>query len=388
MKVIHLWQDYSPNLFDRAHPLCLEHGIDSEVVCQAFIENGAKKLPNTYSVRTRTPEESNSQQFFSRVRRFVRRKVDTRRFAKLATEHTLQGKPDIAHCHFGTTAAVLAQHGALPHIPFLVSFYGVDISQSLNNLAVLNAYKEVIRKACMMHVLCDEAEQRLLVLGCPREKIRNANLPIDLSAIPDIGVEALGTTRFLIPARFVEKKGHLVLLKAYRRLVDAGYPVALTCFGYGPVEWLLRAIDDLALKDHVKVIDNRQTGDFMTEYVRQLRVHDVVLAPSVRAANGDDEGGPALTLVMAQAAGKPVIASDFPGAERSIADGVEGLIVKAGDEQALYDALASVINDSSAWNVFGNAGQTRTRKEFSDATYWEELSQWYSMMMSAEKVLS
>jgi glycosyltransferase involved in cell wall biosynthesis len=380
MKVIHLWQDYSPNLFDRAHPLCLEHGIDSEVVCQAFIENGAKKLPNTYSVRTRTPAESNSQQFFSRVRRFVRRKVDTRRFAKLATEHTLQGKPDIAHCHFGTTAAVLAQHGALPRIPFLVSFYGVDISQSLNNLAVLNAYKEVISKASLLHVLCDEAEERLLALGCPREKIRIANLPIDLSAIPDIGVEALGTTRFLIPARYVEKKGHLVLLKAYRRLVDVGYPVELTCFGYGPVEWLLRAIDDLALKDHVKVIDNRQTGDFMTEYVRQLRVHDVVLAPSVRAASGDDEGGPALTLVMAQAAGKPVIASDFPGAERSIRDGVEGRIVAGGSVESLYASMAELINQEEAWKKFGSAGKACVRGEFSDSTYWKNLSEWYGIV--------
>ncbi len=380
MKVIHLWKDYSPNLFDRAHPLCLENGIDSEVVCQAFIDNGAKMLPNTCLVRTRTPQESNSQQFFSRVNRFVRRKVDTRLFAKLVTERILHGGPDIAHCHFGTTAALLAQHGALPHIPFLVSFYGVDISQCLNNEAVLNACKEGLEKASLLHVLCDEAEERLLALGCPREKIRIANLPIDLSAIPDIGVESVGTTRFLIPARFVEKKGHWVLLKAYRRLVDAGYPVSLTCFGYGPVEWLLRAIDDLALKDHVEIIDNRQTGDFMTEYVRQLRTHDVVLAPSVRAANGDDEGGPALTLVMAQAAGKPVIASDFPGAERSIRDGVEGKIVAVGSVESLYASMIELINQEDVWKQFGSAGKACVRDEFSDSTYWKNLSEWYGIV--------
>jgi len=288
-----------------------------------------------------------------------------------------QGKPDIAHCHFGTTAAVLAQHGALPRIPFMVSFYGVDISQSLNDAAVMNAYREVINKAFLMHVLCDEAEQRLLALGCPQKKIRIANLPIDLSAIPDIGVESVGTTRFLIPARFVEKKGHLVLLKAYRRLVDASYPVALTCFGYGPMEWLLHAIDDLALKDHVTVIDNRQTGDFMTEYVNQLRKHDVVLAPSVRAANGDDEGGPALTLVMAQAAGKPVIASDFPGAERSVRDGCEGRVIASGYADALYEVMASLVSAEAEWRRFGDAGRLNVCRDFSEVVYWTELKKWY-----------
>ena len=56
--------------------------------------------------------------------------------------------------------------------------------------------------------------------------------------------------KYAFGCKFVEKKGHLVLLKAYRRLIDAGYPISLTCLGYGPVDWLLSAIDDLDLKNH------------------------------------------------------------------------------------------------------------------------------------------
>lgn len=377
MKVIHLWQDYSPNLFDRAHPLCLANGVDSEVVCQSFIENGAKALPNTYSVRTRSPEEFNSQQLFSRLCRLIRRRMDTRRFAALASKRMSMERADIVHCHFGTTAAVLALHRVLPSAPFIVSFYGADISQSLHDKAVLAAYKSIFEKAFLLHVLCEEAKIRLVALGCSPTKISIANLPVDLSAIPNIGVESVGITRFLIPARFVEKKGHLILLKAYQRLVNAGFPVALTCFGYGPVEWLLRAIDEFDLNDHVDVIDNRQTGDFITEYVSQLRKHDVVIAPSVRAANGDDEGGPALTLVMAQAAGKPVIASDFPGAERSVRDGYEGRVVASGDEVALYEAMVSLVGAETEWCRFGNAGRLNVSRDFSDAVYWAELKNWY-----------
>lgn len=376
MKIIHLWQDYSPSLFDRSHPLCMSHGADSEVVCQAYIKNGAVPLPNTYWVRMRSPDEAYSRHLLSRLVRFVRRKLDSNRFSTLAKKRMSMVKPDVVHIHFGTTAAVLAQHRALPSVPFLVSFYGADISQALHNKAFDIPYRIVLENASVLHVLCEEAKARLVSLGASPDKIRIGNLPIDLTSIPFIGIEPVGITRFLIPARFVEKKGHLVLLQAFRSLVDAGLPVTLTCFGYGPLQWLVRAIHAHKLDSLVRVVDNCQSGDFIAEYITQLRAHDVVLAPSVRAADGDDEGGPALTLVMAQAAGKPVIASDFPGCERSVTDGVEGRVVPSGDSKALFEAMLSLVGAVSEWRRFGDAGRIRVSQDFSDDAYWSQLKRW------------
>jgi glycosyltransferase involved in cell wall biosynthesis len=241
----------------------------------------------------------------------------------------------------------------------------------------------VSEKAAVLHVLCDEAKRRLVRAGCAPEKIRIANLPVSLDEIPDIGVEATGTTRFLIPARFVEKKGHRVLLTAFKRLVDDRLPVSLTCFGYGPAAWLQRSVADLGLARSVRIVDNGQTGEFMAEYVRVLREHDVVLAPSVRSRSGDDEAGPALTLVMAQAAGKPVIVSDFPGSERSVVDGEHGVVVPAGDAGALHGAMAGMVGDVARWERFGRAGRRLVLEEFSDAAYWAHLLDWYQSAAQA-----
>lgn len=377
MKVLHLWQDYSPNLFDRAHPLCLAHGLCSEVVCQAYIDNGAQPLAHTHALRWRHPAESNDQTLSTRLLRLLRRPLDEARFARLVRRHVSVFRPDVVHLHFGTTAAVLARYHALPSLPMAVSFYGADVSQSLSDTATLAAYREVFARACVLHVLCDEARQRLVDAGCPPERIRIANLPVNLSDIPHIGLDPGPVTRFLIPARFVEKKGHRVLLAAFRGLVDAGAPVALTCFGYGPTKWLQEAVAEADLGGQVQIIDNGQTGRFTEDYVRMLRVHDVVLAPSVRAANGDDEGGPALTLVMAQAAGKPVIVSDFPGAERSVTDEEEGRAVPAGNVYALHQAMAGLVGQHTLWQRYGQAGQRRVRAEFSDDVYWLQLRDWY-----------
>jgi len=377
MKITHLWLDYSPNLFDRSHPLCLSHGLDSEVVCEAFIENGAAQLPGTFLVRQRSPAEMNTTSIPGRLVSRLRRPVDHARFARLTRRRTQAARPDVLHVHFGTTAAVLEERGALPDLPTVVSFYGVDISESLQVPEILRAYRSIFAKAAILHVLCDEAQRRLTRAGCPPEKIRIGNLPVSLEEIPDIGVEATGTTRFLIPARFVEKKGHRVLLTAFKRLVDGGLPVSLTCFGYGPAAWLQRFVADLGLGGSVRIVDNGQTGAFMAEYVRVLREHDVVLAPSVRSRSGDDEAGPALTLVMAQAAGKPVIVSNFPGSERSVVDGEHGVVVPAGDAGGLHDAMAGVAGDVARWERFGRAGRRLALEKFSDAAYWANLLAWY-----------
>lgn len=379
MKIAHLWQDYSPNLFDKAHPLCISHGLDSEVVCQAFIDNGAVPLPNTFFVRKRDPGESNSRALHIRVIRRLRRPIDALLFARLVRSRTQAFKPQVIHLHFGTTAAVLENLGALPNLPIVVSFYGADISQSLLDSETLRAYRTIFRKASLLHVLCDEAHRRLVDAGCPVEKVRVANLPANLDNIPDIGIEPNRGTRFLIPARFVEKKGHVVLLAAFQSLLMHEPSARLTCFGYGPTEWLERAVSELGLRQCVQVVNNQQTGNFTAEYVKVLRQHDVVLAPSIRSSTGDDEGGPALTLVMAQAAGKPVIVSNFPGAERSVADGVHGLVVPEGNSGALHQAMAKLVGNADLRQKLGRAGRQRVVHEFSDAAYWASLEEWYQI---------
>lgn len=383
MKILHLWQVYSPNLFDKSHPLCLSNGWRSEVVCQAFVDNGAESLPGTSWVRKVTPRESNSRSFGVRLLRRLRRPLDAARFARLVQERVKAFCPDVIHVHFGTTAATLEDLGALPDLPMVVSFYGVDASESLLDPKILRAYRSIFKKANILHVLCNEVQQRLVAAGCPLEKILVANLPANLDSIPDIGVEPTAITRFLIPARFVEKKGHIVLLTAFRHLRDAGYPVSLTCFGYGPTDWLQRGVTALGLGQTVQIVDNQQTGNFTAEYVSVLRQHDVVIAPSIRSQTGDDEGGPALTLVMAQAAGKPVIVSDFPGAERSVVEGEHGLVVPAGDASALQLAMAKMVGNPALWERFGRSGQQRVVHEFSEAAYWANLQHWYKTSLLA-----
>jgi len=385
VKVVHIWQQYSPNLFDMSHPLCLHEGIESNLICQYFFDNGSKPLENTLIFKIVDPKSANSITFLEKLRRFVRRKSRNMGFVNYTLSKISQIDPDAIHFHFGTTAALFELEKKLPSCPFVVSFYGADISQSLKDKRVLESYKRIFKKGLIFHVLCEEAKTRLVNIGCPQSKIRIENLPVDLQNIPFIGSHLSSKTRFLIPARFVEKKGHIVLLQAFKKLVDQGLSVELTCFGYGPTSWLKDEIRKYNLDKHVELINNNQTDNFLEEYLSILQSHDVILAPSITASSGDDEGGPALTVIMAQAAGKPVVLSNFPGSERSVTNLEEGLIVNENSVVELAEAMNRLVGDISEWDRLGQAGSLRVRNEFSKDSYWNSLDKWYEHCIRSDK---
>ena len=383
IRVLHLWGNYFPDLFDHSHRLCLSANWPSEVVARGLFEGeGARsELPGVIGFRHRSKAEVNSTALSSRIQRVLLRKVDEIGFGRLTQRTVSRFRPDVIHCHYGTTGAELVKWNYWPELPTVVSFYGVDASASMRDPATVQRYVEMGRGGAIAHVLCSAVADRLVGIGWPINHIEVGNLPAQVEFAPDLGTRIGSGTRLLIPARFVEKKGHLVLLDAVRLAVEHVPDITLTCFGYGSPEWLERAIVRLQLKGRVRVVDNRQTSGFFDDYMNLLREHDIVVMPSMVSSSGDDEGGPALSVVMAQAAGKPVVVSDFPGAERSVTDRIEGRVLPAGNVTALATVLVEMSQSRADWSLMGAAGRARVRQEFSDSAYWHFLQRAYARAM-------
>jgi glycosyltransferase involved in cell wall biosynthesis len=376
MRVLHLWDNYAPGLFDHSLEACREANIPAAIVCMNLIDRDTDTPPGLRFVR-RVEQDRPAQNLAARIARKIRMEFDTRRFQRLVENEVRRFNPRVLHIHYGTTGALLSASTAVRRLPFVISFYGFDISQGPEIPRVRDSYRRLFILRPLIHILCDEAAQRVIALGGDRDRIVDANLPLPVQRYPDIGIDGDRISRWLIPARFVEKKGHEILLQAFRSRLADWPDDRLTCWGYGDSNWLERRISDLGLGDRVKVINNRGRGDFDDAYIEQLRHHDVVLAPSVRANRGDDEGGPALTAVLAQVAGKPVIVSDFPGHERSVTDAVEGLVVPQGDAAALAAAMARLAADPGLARRMGQAGRVRASREFNPRKYRDALLDWY-----------
>ncbi|HEY8316821.1 MAG TPA: glycosyltransferase, partial [Gaiellaceae bacterium] len=84
----------------------------------------------------------------------------------------------------------------------------------------------------------------------------------------------------------------------------------------------------------------------------------VVAAPSRREGYG-------VVAREAMAWGRPVVATAVGGLRDAVEDGVTGLLVPAGDSDALRAALERLLGDAALRARLGAAARERARREFS-----------------------
>jgi phosphatidylinositol alpha-mannosyltransferase len=130
--------------------------------------------------------------------------------------------------------------------------------------------------------------------------------------------------RIAFVGQAVERKGLPLLLRAFEALRDH-IPTELTVIGPSPDDLAPLMLDPRGVRVLGKVDEEEKR--------RVLEASDVLCAPSI---GGESFG---MVLTEAFAAGTPVVASDIAGYRDVVRDGVDGVLVAAGDAQALAEAL-------------------------------------------------
>lgn len=289
----------------------------------------------------------------------------------------------ILHAHYGSAGTRLVEARQRLRIPLVTTFYGYDISAALRDERMGREYRRLAAVGDLFVVLTEGVVERLLTLGVRREKILVWDLGVDVSRYPPATRRPHdGPIRILCAARFVEKKGHWVLLDAVERMSKTR-PLRLTLLGYGPVmlPQIREAIRRRGLEDVVRIIDTAGHPDFDRLYYEELVNHDIFALPSLTAANGDDEGGPALTLVCAQASGLPVVTTPHPGAERTVADGETGLLCEPGSANALRARLEALTDDGDLRARLGTQASLLVHERFSHRRQLDALDGHYRRLI-------
>lgn len=376
------------------------------VLAAHLIENQAPLLPNTFYLDRRSIEDDIVPSVIVRARRRLRREfaealrrlartsradsiwsgapLALSRFNRFCVRHAASFGPDLIHAHFGTTGVMALPFVRAMRRPAVVTFYGVDVSASLRITRWRENFREMFEQMSRVIVLCDAARDRLIGIGCPHDKLVIWNMPAGVERYPySPRVPADGVTRFIIAARFVEKKGHAYLIDAFDRVVRDGVNARLTMIGYGPFRRAIeQQIGARGLADRVSIIDTELAGNFADVYRQELASADIFVLPSTTGSTGDDEGGPALTMICAQAAGLPVIATPFAGAERSLFEGVTGLYCRQDDAASLAANMRSLAEHRDRWNMMGDAGSRYVREHFSLNGQMRELIALYQQVIA------
>ena len=93
-----------------------------------------------------------------------------------------------------------------------------------------------------------------------------------------------------------------------------------------------------------------------------------------------------LAILEAMACGVPVVASDVGGIPEIVVDAETGLLVPAGDPQALAAAASALLADDARRAAFAAAGVSRVRAEFTLERQVERYLDWYAEILEAALV--
>ncbi len=207
------------------------------------------------------------------------------------------------------------------------------------------------------------------------EKIRVVNTGLDYSALEEgrsrnavrdeLGIERDAVVVGTLGRVYVEK-GHRYLIDAANRLFLSHPNLHLLIVGDGPQR--------AKLEETVQVLGIERRVTFTGYYddlPGALRAMDIFALPTIL-----DEGFPT-SVLEAQAAGLPVIATDTGGTFETMDPGVTGLLVKPRDVAGLSQAIAALLNDDEKRHLMAKAGPEWVRSSFTLEGMMAAISQTY-----------
>lgn len=296
------------------------------------------------------------------IRRYGKNAISLRRFFEAAPLLRIR-TPDVVHCQFGTlgiSAVRLRQLGVLD-APIVTAFRGFDASRHVQQHGA-GVYRDLFVHGDMFLPNCDFFRHRLIDLGCDADRIAVLRSGIDCRRfVPRTqSSSTTGEVRITSVGRLVEKKGFRYAIAAIDDLRRRHPNIRLQIVGDGPLRpELEREIAHRKLGSHVRMLGELS----QEELVSVLMDTDFLLAPSVRATDGDEDA-PVNTLKEAMAMGIPVIGTHHGGISELVEEGVSGHLVPPGDASAIAIATERLLAQRHRWPEMGRAGRRRVLEEY------------------------
>lgn len=268
---------------------------------------------------------------------------------------------DVVHAQFGPLGALAAQlvrigafSGAI-----VTSFRGYDLGKYLRLHP--RAYDDLFRRGALFLPVSRTLEVRLIEAGCRPGAIRVHHSGVALQQLQYRESYPLDdNVRLVSVARLVEKKGIAYAVEAVAQLLAQGRRVSYTIVGEGPLrEQLARLVDELGVAGAVQLVGAKAHR----EVLEMMRDAHILIAPSVTAADGDEEGIPN-AIKEAMAIGLPVIGTRHAGIPELVQDGVSGFLVPERNPGALAERLARLVDNRAVWLSFSRAARLRIEREY------------------------
>ena len=272
---------------------------------------------------------------------------------------------DIVIAHFGYRGAAVAraQRGWRLRPPLVTVFHGRDLSVELHRDRMA-CYQDLFAEGDLHLTVNTPFAEQLISCGAPAARVDRHHLGIPVSRYQFSIPTRAGALRFLSVCRLVEKKGLDVAIEALALLrdrhpeIDWRYDIG----GKGPLAAELKAqVARAGLENYVSFVGARPHE----EVLRRMSQADALLAPSVTAADGDQEGIP-VTLMEAMAVGTPVCATRHSGIPELVSHGETGLLSDERDVEGLYANILLLVQSPQKAATMTKAARRKVESEFNE----------------------
>lgn len=277
-----------------------------------------------------------------------------------------RGDYDLLHAHFGTTAVYALPYVLRHDLPFVVTFWGNDVSVLLGtqrynpkNWRYLALRPTIMDRADRMLCVSRELAAFVREMSGRPEAVEVWSHGVDLDRFRPVEHENEVPSVVMV-GRFTEKKGHVYALRAFADALSAGAEAHLTLIGDGEREARCRALArTLGIEAHVTFAGVLPPA----EVAGRLARADVALVPSVVARDHDREGSPTVAKEAA-ACGVPVVATWHAGLPAIVDDEETGLLVPERNVAALSAALGRLLADDALRRRLGRAARRKMEREY------------------------
>lgn len=250
-------------------------------------------------------------------------------------------KIDIIHAHFGPSGIELLPVAKKLGIPMVVSFHGIDAAPAMMaDKEYAKMIPEVIAYAKAIIIVSPHFAD-ILNLGRFADKVHL--IPYGTDEQKFVPAEMPDRDRIVIQhvGRLVAKKGVPDLIAAFSSLCSRHNNLELRIIGDGPEMQTCRdEVAQLNLGNKV-ILRGSKPHEVVNEHMKDA---DIYVLNSRTDDRGDMEGLPN-SILEAMSMEKPVVSTYHAGIPQAIQDGVNGLLVKERDNQALAAALEKLIRD-------------------------------------------
>jgi glycosyltransferase involved in cell wall biosynthesis len=179
-----------------------------------------------------------------------------------------------------------------------------------------------------------------------------------------------GAPRFLCIGRLIPIKGHVVLLRAFRRVLDERPDARLDVAGRGILEHGLKDLSrELGLDGAVRFLGH------VSPVQRAIEDSLAVVVPSLGEGFG-------MVALEAMERARPVIAASIGGLEDLLLDGETGILVEPGDADTLAEAMLRLAGDPGRAAAMGLEARRRAVERFPDDRCTERTEEVYRFWLN------